>query len=119
MFRKRIRELGKGEITTPANAFPDNLVVSVRSDFVSNLFEVRESYLSFIRVKMLGNEVCALLDTGSSRTFLGPVAIELVQSLKCWFCQAKDCRVTTATSQMTRVKERSRCPSKWKVADVL
>lgn len=36
----------------------------------------------FIRVKLLGNEISALVDCGSTRTFLGSSVIELVKGLK-------------------------------------
>ncbi|XP_039306052.1 uncharacterized protein LOC120357967 [Solenopsis invicta] len=80
------------------------MVIPVCADFVCNSFGARESSLSFIRVKISGNEIRALLDSGSSRTFLGPAAIELVQSLGYRFRRARDRRVTTATSQTTRVR---------------
>ncbi|XP_070155191.1 uncharacterized protein [Polyergus mexicanus] len=63
-----------------------------------------ESSLLFLRVGILGKEVLALLDSGSSRTFLGPSTVDLVKELELRFRSSDGKRVTTATGQTTRIK---------------
>ncbi|XP_036146753.1 uncharacterized protein LOC118646913 [Monomorium pharaonis] len=89
---------------TPAPIGPENAVATIQTDYVYNSFGVRDSYLSFLNVEILGHGVRALLDSGSSRTILGAETIDLVKRLGFRFRPAADRRVTTATGQTTRVR---------------
>ncbi|KAL6417039.1 hypothetical protein ACFW04_014747 [Cataglyphis niger] len=57
-----------------------------------------ESSLLFLRVEIMGNEIVALLDSRSSRTFLGLSAVDLIKMLHLQFKGSDGKRVTTANS---------------------
>ncbi|KAL6421183.1 hypothetical protein ACFW04_013736 [Cataglyphis niger] len=70
------------------------------------------SSLLFLRVEILGSEILALLDSGSSRTFMGPSTVELVERLWGQFRGSDGKRVTTTTGQTTLIKGELEVPIK-------
>lgn len=104
LFGKRVGESRAGGNATPISSPPEVSIAATDTEFVCNSFGMRDSYLFFLRVKISDREMRALLDSGSSRTFLGPESIQLVKDLGFRFRPARDRRVTTATNQTTRVR---------------
>jgi len=105
LFGKRLEESIKEGNSAPRNAQPPNVNISCCREFSYSTFGCREkSSLSFIRVKIVGRNYLALIDSGSSRTFLGPEIVELLRELQMPFGSPDGKRVTTATGQTTRIK---------------
>lgn len=93
-------ELVKGGKTAPVNAHPPINVVSCSNEFSYSTFGCRdEASLSFMTMKIVGRECRALLDSGSSRTFLRPDIVELLRDTKRVVSRDNEKRVTTATGQ--------------------
>ena len=105
LFGKRLEESIKEGNSAPRNAQPPNVNISCCREFSYSTFGCREkSSLSFLHVKIVGRNYLALIDSGSSRTFLGPEIVELLRELQMPFGSPEGKRVTTATGQTTRIK---------------
>src|SRR5436190_161936 len=112
LYGKRVEgPITKGE-PAPTSSITSSSVVSVNSrEFSYSTFGCRDvPSLLFIRVKILSDEIIALLDSGSSRTFLGPAIVERLKELKLSFGNSDGRRVTTATGQTTRIRGEIKLP---------
>jgi len=105
LFGKRVEESNNRGDPTPIQPQPPFRVVNCSRQFSFSAFGCRDiPSMLFIRVKILGNEISALVDCGSIRTFLGSSVVELVNRLKLKFRKSDGRRVVMATGQTTRVR---------------
>jgi len=110
VYGKRVRESREGGSPTPDSP-PPMETMSSNNDFVYSAFGSRDfSSLLFLRVRVADCEIRALVDSGSSRTFLGEEAGELIKRTGFRFRAATGRRVTTATNQTTRVRGETEIP---------
>ncbi|KAL6419699.1 hypothetical protein ACFW04_011264 [Cataglyphis niger] len=113
LFGKRVRESIDRGNPTPTPKISPFRVEQTQGEFSYSAFGGRdESSLLFLRVEIFGNEILALLDSGLSRTFMGPSTVELVERLRGQFRGSDGKRVTTATGQTTRIKGELEVPIK-------
>lgn len=104
LFGKRIKESEKEGITTPISERPLR-VISWYREFSYGAFDSRQgSQLSFLRVQILDRDWLALLDSGSSRTFIGPTVLESLNQSRISIPRSTGGRVITATGQSTKIR---------------
>ncbi|XP_011701743.1 PREDICTED: uncharacterized protein LOC105458270 [Wasmannia auropunctata] len=110
LYGKRVKESKAGGNSTPSPKPPQREVASGREVAYSAFGPNCSSSLLFLRVTMSGRELRALVDSGSSRTFLGSEAVDLLKGAGFSFRSGSGPRVTTATNQTTRVRGETEVP---------
>lgn len=105
LFGKRIGESsGRGESTPGSRKAPLRLSKLENCAVSYSTFENRDvPSLLYLKVRICGCEILALVDSGSSRTFLGPKVLELLGN-SVSFSATGGRRVTTATGQVAKIR---------------
>lgn len=117
MFGKRIAESRIRGSPTPAPTVPSPPIFEksfLIDPTLSAFNQQNPNALLFLRVNIAGQEVVGLVDSGSSRTFLGPTTTNALRSVlakaKLTASSAKENRVTTATGQVTKIRAEATLP---------